>query len=64
MSTFLEVDNWTEAHYQALKPCMELYFLLLILLLLPTLIFVLKKYEHCKIEKDVSQNYVSTSKSS
>lgn len=51
MSTFLEVDNWTEAHYQALKPCMELYFLLLILLLLPTLIFVLKKYEHCKIEK-------------
>lgn len=62
MSTFLEVDNWTEAHYQALKPCMELYFLLLILF--PTLIFVLKKYEHCKIEKDVSQNYVSISKSS
>lgn len=52
MSTFLEVDNWTEAHYQALKPCMELYFLLLILLLVPTLIFGFKKYEYCKIEQE------------
>ncbi len=52
MSTFLEVDNWTEAHYQALKPCMELYFLLLILLLVPTLISGFKKYEYCKIEQE------------
>ncbi len=52
MSTFLEVDNWTEAHYHALKPCMELYFLLLILLLVPTLISGFKKYEYCKIEQE------------
>ncbi len=52
MSTFLEVDNWTEAHYQALKPCMELYFLLLILLLVPTYIFGFKKYEYCKREQE------------
>lgn len=52
MSTFLEVDNWTEAHYQALKPCMELHFLLLILLLVPTLISGFMKYEYCKIEQE------------
>lgn len=36
MSTFLEADNWMEAHYQALKLYMKLDFLLLIPSHVPT----------------------------